>query len=340
MAVSRMLKVQLIVHAAVKDEVTAFLREAGVVEVTDVELEGFRGGIDEEEAGRLARLADKADSAIRFLDPYVRKLSFAERLRSGPLRVSPADIEKASAAIDVEKVALRCAELESSMRKCRDELAWSVDLVRELEPWRSDREPARVPLHGAIRASVLDVSRKGLRSPRSRRRTRRIRSSSMTSRPRRREGCTRRHRAARRGRSRGGASQTGRSGAARLRGAHRHAGGYHREAKSRLGRARGEDRPDRGGSARALARASRASRSVRSLPRTARASRYRAAFPPHGAHVRARGVDAGDPTNAGSRRSSRNAGARSIFSRGRRGRERIRRASSRTGGPLIRSNSS
>ena len=27
------------------------------------------------------------------------------------------------------------------MRKCRDELAWSVDLVRELEPWRSIASP-------------------------------------------------------------------------------------------------------------------------------------------------------------------------------------------------------
>ncbi|MCX5754003.1 MAG: V-type ATP synthase subunit I [Candidatus Krumholzibacteria bacterium] len=141
MAVSRMLKVQLIVHAAVKDEVTAFLREAGVVEVTDVSLEGFRGGIDEEETGRLARLADKADSAIRFLDPYVKKPSFAERMRSGPLQVSPADVEKAIAAIDVQSVALRCADLESSMRKCRDELAWSKDLARELEPWRSIASP-------------------------------------------------------------------------------------------------------------------------------------------------------------------------------------------------------
>lgn len=141
MAVSRMLKVQLIVHAAVKDEVMAFVREAGVVEVTDVSLEGFRGGVDEEGTGRLARLAEKADAAIRFLDPYVRKLSFAERLRSGPLRVSPADVEKTLSATDVESVALRCGELESSMRKCRDELAWSKDLVRELEPWRAIASP-------------------------------------------------------------------------------------------------------------------------------------------------------------------------------------------------------
>jgi V/A-type H+-transporting ATPase subunit I len=136
-----MLKVQLIVHAAVKDEVTVFLREAGVVEVTDVSLEGFRGGVDEDETGRFARLADKADSTIRFLDPYVRKLSFAERLRSGPLQVSSADVEKALSAIDVESVALRCAGLESSMRKCRDELAWSRDLARELEPWRAIASP-------------------------------------------------------------------------------------------------------------------------------------------------------------------------------------------------------
>jgi V/A-type H+-transporting ATPase subunit I len=141
MAVGRMLKIQLIVHGAVKDAVTAFLREAGVLEVTDVGLEGFSGGIDEGEAERLARLAESADAAIRFLDPYVRKPTFAERLRSGPLQVSPADIEKASAAVDVEKTAKRCAELESSMRKSRDKLAWSMDLVRELEPWRSIAGP-------------------------------------------------------------------------------------------------------------------------------------------------------------------------------------------------------
>jgi V/A-type H+-transporting ATPase subunit I len=141
MAVSRMLKIQLLVHGSVKDEVTAFLREAGVVEVTDVEIEGFRGGIDEEEAGRFARLADKADAAIRFLDPYMKKLSFAERLRVGPLWTSPSVVEKALSSVDVESVALRCAGIESSMRKCRDELAWSRDLARELEPWRSIASP-------------------------------------------------------------------------------------------------------------------------------------------------------------------------------------------------------
>ncbi len=141
MAVGRMLKIQLVVHSAVKDEVMAFLREAGVVEVTDVSLEGFRGGIDEEETGRLARLADKADAAIRFLDPYVERPSFAEKLRGGPMRVSPADVEKAMAAVDVESVAARCAEFESSTRRIRDELAWSMDLARELEPWRSIASP-------------------------------------------------------------------------------------------------------------------------------------------------------------------------------------------------------
>jgi V/A-type H+/Na+-transporting ATPase subunit I len=141
MAVSRMLKVQLVVHAAVKDEVTAFLREAGVVEITDVSLDGFRGGIDEEEAGRFARLADKADAAIRFLDPYVKKLSFAERMRGGPLWTSSAVVEKALSSVDIESVAQRCAGIESSMRKCRDELAWSRDLSRELEPWRPLASP-------------------------------------------------------------------------------------------------------------------------------------------------------------------------------------------------------
>jgi len=135
MAVSRMLKIQLIAHASIKEEVKAFLREAGVIEVTDASPEGFRRGTDEVELGNLTRLIEKADLAIQFLEPYNKKPSFVERLGSGPIEVSAADVEKTLAAVDVEAVAKRCSELEGTVRRCRDELAWSRDLARELEPW-------------------------------------------------------------------------------------------------------------------------------------------------------------------------------------------------------------
>jgi V/A-type H+-transporting ATPase subunit I len=136
MSVSQMLKIQIVAHASIKDALKRFLREAGVVEISDVSLEGFRGKADEEETARFARLLEEADSSIRFLEPYLPKPSFIERIGAGPAEVTAADIDRTLAEIDVEAVAARCRELEGTVRKCRDELAWSRNLARELEPWR------------------------------------------------------------------------------------------------------------------------------------------------------------------------------------------------------------
>ncbi|MDD4857231.1 MAG: V-type ATPase 116kDa subunit family protein [Candidatus Krumholzibacteria bacterium] len=141
MAVSRMLKIQLFAHESIREDVKAFLREAGVIEVTDVSVEGFRGEADETETASCARLLETVDSTIQFLDPYVPRKSFAERMSGGPLQVSAADIEKTLAEADVAAISGRCRELETTMRGCRDELTWSAALARELEPWLAIKTP-------------------------------------------------------------------------------------------------------------------------------------------------------------------------------------------------------
>ena len=141
MAVSRMLKIQLVAHASIKDEVKVFLREAGAVEITDVSIDGFRGTADAEDAGRVSRLGEKTDAAIQFLEPYTRKPSFAERLSGGPVPVSVAEVAATLAAVDAEEISRRASDIDSTLRSSRDELSWSAALVRELEPWRSFTSP-------------------------------------------------------------------------------------------------------------------------------------------------------------------------------------------------------
>ena len=141
MAVSRMLKIQLLAHASIKDEIMVHLREAGAVEVTDVSIDGFHRAADGEDGGRIARLREKIDSAIQFLEPYVKKPSFAERLSGGPVPVSAADIAATLAAVDAEEISRQSGDLEAALRRCRDELSWSAALVKELEPWRAFTSP-------------------------------------------------------------------------------------------------------------------------------------------------------------------------------------------------------
>jgi V/A-type H+-transporting ATPase subunit I len=141
MAVSQMLKIQILGHASVKEQVIAYLREAGVIEVTDASVEGFRGAPEEAHASNLSDAIEKSDFAIQFLGQYIRKPSLAERLSGGPMPVSPGDVEKTLREVDVERIAAQCGEYENTIKRCRDELSWSKDLVRELEPWSSLTSP-------------------------------------------------------------------------------------------------------------------------------------------------------------------------------------------------------
>ena len=137
MAVSRMLKLQILGHLAIKEDLKRFLREAGVLEVTDVFVDEFKGAADGERTAHQTALLEKAEGALQFLNNYAPKPTFLERLRSGPVIVTAAEIDETLRSVNVDEIWQRCATLQAEMRKRRDELAWSRNLVHELEPWRA-----------------------------------------------------------------------------------------------------------------------------------------------------------------------------------------------------------
>jgi V/A-type H+-transporting ATPase subunit I len=135
MTVSRMLKIQLLGHNSVKEEVKRFIRELGVVEVTDVSTGDSELPFDEERIRDWERLREMAESAAEFLGPYAPRLSLFERASRGPLRTTRDGIERLSRTFDVETVSDRCNELERAIKGNQDELYRSFELVRSLEPW-------------------------------------------------------------------------------------------------------------------------------------------------------------------------------------------------------------
>lgn len=141
MSVSRMLKIQMLAHAAIVDGLKAHLREAGVVEVTDASIEGFAAEGADAEAERFGRMLERAETAASYLERYAPRPTFAERLAGGPIVVTAEEVERILGEMDVEEIAGRCQELEAELRRCRDERAWAADLGRELAHWRSLDRP-------------------------------------------------------------------------------------------------------------------------------------------------------------------------------------------------------
>ncbi len=135
MAVGRMLKIQLLGHSSVGEEVKRYLRELGAVEVTDVSIEETDSLFDGERVREAERLREMAESAVEFLGAYAPELSFFERAARGPLISSREGIEELSRDFGIEEVSGRCNELEREIKGAQDELFRSFELVRVLEPW-------------------------------------------------------------------------------------------------------------------------------------------------------------------------------------------------------------
>ncbi len=131
-----MLKMQLLAHSSVKEDIKLLLREAGVVEVTDVSLPEA----GEPPAGDRAQLPEdlpeQAEGALLFLDEFVPEPSFWQKLGQGPLETSPAEIERLSARLDVGRIVKECGELQASIRNAQDRLERSRELLSSLEPWK------------------------------------------------------------------------------------------------------------------------------------------------------------------------------------------------------------
>ncbi len=140
MAVSSMLKIQLLGHISVKAEVKRFLRELGAVQVTEVEVsedlssESSPSGEREDQDSK--RKLEMLSGAISFLEDYQEKKSLLSGFGQDPVLVSDDEIEIIIRENQVEKISARCREIEGRISRNRDRLSQSRDLVSRLSRWK------------------------------------------------------------------------------------------------------------------------------------------------------------------------------------------------------------
>jgi len=141
MAVSRVLKLQLLAHESIRGPLKRFLREAGVVHVTESEVSGLDTSFDEGKLRDIEQIIEKVQYSITFLSHYTPKVSFLKKLSSQPPVLSRNELLRLIAEVDVDEVFSKVSSIERSMRRKKDELAKSIDLVSSLEPWKSISAP-------------------------------------------------------------------------------------------------------------------------------------------------------------------------------------------------------
>ena len=131
-----MLKMQLLGHSAIRDAVKSYLRESGVLEITEVSFDAGERGAVPDDLGDIESKLEMAGSALAFLEPFAPKLSFFQKLSISPLVVTPeriADIEKET---PLAGISAKCAELAGRTRALGESLENSRDLAAGLEPWK------------------------------------------------------------------------------------------------------------------------------------------------------------------------------------------------------------
>jgi len=140
LAVSSMLKIQLLGHNSVKEEVKRFLRELGVVEVTEVDVPDDSGP---ESGPRSVRedddFKDKLEmlnSAISFLEDYQEKKSLFSGLAEGPILVSDDEIKAIIKENPAQVVYAECRDIEGLISRNRNRLSRSRELVSKLSEWK------------------------------------------------------------------------------------------------------------------------------------------------------------------------------------------------------------
>ena len=131
MAVSRMLKMQLLGHSSIKDDLKRYLRARGVVEITTTDSDT----VVSEAPRNLATDLESADSALDYLSSYEPSRSFFEKVSAGPLETSDRASADLAGRVSVTEISDRCASLQAAARAARDDLARSMELVSSVEPW-------------------------------------------------------------------------------------------------------------------------------------------------------------------------------------------------------------
>ena len=142
MAISRMLKIQLLTHNSIKEEVKRYLRELGVVQIT------APSGLDEasiiteaEEAASILKKKEQIENSISFLESFVTKPSFFEKLSRGPIGASDDEIEKLDNEISAGGVWDKCEEIGNRIRSSKDALLKSKETISSLMAWRKLEVP-------------------------------------------------------------------------------------------------------------------------------------------------------------------------------------------------------
>ena len=151
MAVSRMLKMQLLGHSSIKGDLKKYLRARGVVEVIAVE-SGAAGAAASDPSRNLEAGLESAESALEFLSAYETPRSFFEKLSAGPLETSDEESAELARRVSVTEFSDRCTGLQAESRSAMDDLARSRGVVSSLEPWTG----LEVPME-ALRAGDYTV---------------------------------------------------------------------------------------------------------------------------------------------------------------------------------------
>jgi V/A-type H+-transporting ATPase subunit I len=127
-----MLKMQLLGHSSVKNDLKRYLRAHGVVEITTREADSA----PHEPRRDLETGLESADNALDYLSAYEPPKSFFEKVAAGPLETSDVASTDLAGRVSVTGIADQCAALQSAARAARDDLARSRELVSALEPWK------------------------------------------------------------------------------------------------------------------------------------------------------------------------------------------------------------
>jgi V/A-type H+-transporting ATPase subunit I len=132
LAVSRMLKMQLLGHSSIKDDLKRYLRAHGVVEITTSETDST----SQEQPRELETGLESAENALEYLVRHETPKSFLQKVSEGPLETTDRSSADLAAKVSVTDIADRCARLQATVRRSRDGLAASRELVSALEPWK------------------------------------------------------------------------------------------------------------------------------------------------------------------------------------------------------------
>ncbi len=132
MAVSRMLKMQLLGHSSIKNDLKRYLRAHGVVEITTRDVDSA----PPEPRRDLETGLESADSALDYLSAYEPPKSFFQKISAGPLETSAEASVDLAGRVSVSGIADQCTGLQGAVRSTRDDLARSRELVSALEPWK------------------------------------------------------------------------------------------------------------------------------------------------------------------------------------------------------------